>query len=282
MSTLRRKHEKKIEIFTQLGLTVNQARIYLALTKLTTATVPQISKVSGIAREEIYRTMVRLQELSLVEVIIGIPTRYEATPLQEGINFLLKRKTEENNKLVKETKHLLMALGSNQEKLVAHEKNFKFTLLPKHEMHIKKRKRAILNAKKTVDIVTSYARMNQASRLKLVESADSVLKKGVKIRISIRMPESEKEKAILKRYENSSRELGFCLNEPPVYAIICDDENAFICTEPDIDLRKEICLWTNNPCLVKIAKVYFEAFWSQSQKIVPAEEYSTFNKLISS
>jgi DNA polymerase III alpha subunit len=54
-----------------LGLTLLQAKIYLALSKTGKATIKTISKASNSARQDIYRIMPTLQKLGLAEKIIA-------------------------------------------------------------------------------------------------------------------------------------------------------------------------------------------------------------------
>ena len=90
-----------VQILTDLGLTLLQARTYFALSKLRKATIKTISKASNIARQDVYRIMPALEKLGLAEKIIATPTMYKATPIKEGIYFLLQKKTQQYNELKK-------------------------------------------------------------------------------------------------------------------------------------------------------------------------------------
>jgi sugar-specific transcriptional regulator TrmB len=84
--------EEDIQILTNLGLTIVQARTYLALAKLGTATIKTISKSANIARQNMYNVMPALQQKGLIEKVITTPTMYKATPMQEGLEILLREK----------------------------------------------------------------------------------------------------------------------------------------------------------------------------------------------
>ena len=83
---------KAVKTLVQLGLNYSHARIYLALVENGLSTAKEISKISGINRQEIYRIMPKLQNVCLVEKIIGMPTRWRTTPLQDGLSFLLENR----------------------------------------------------------------------------------------------------------------------------------------------------------------------------------------------
>jgi len=81
-----------VQILTDLGLTLLQAKTYLALSQLGKATVKTISKTANVARQDVYRVMLALEKLGLAEKIVAKPTMYKATPIKEGIYFCFKRK----------------------------------------------------------------------------------------------------------------------------------------------------------------------------------------------
>ncbi len=258
-------YENQVEVLNRLGLTPNQTRIYLALSKLETATASQISKLSDLAREEIYRTIPRLQELSLVEIIVDTPTQYKATPLKDGISILLNRKTEESNLLVEDTREILKSIDNSGAKFqIPEEKSFKFTLLPKNEVNIQKRKQSILNTRNTLDGISSYTRLNQCINFGISEAMNTILDRGVKVRTILQKPESQSQIDFLKRFAHPNREIRYCLTKPPVYVAICDDQNVFISTESESNLKNETCLWTDNACLVKLARTHFETVWREA------------------
>ena len=55
------------KILMDLGLTLLQAKAYLALSQLGKATVKTISKTANVARQDVYRVMLALEKLGLAE-----------------------------------------------------------------------------------------------------------------------------------------------------------------------------------------------------------------------
>jgi len=62
------------------GLTEYQARVYLTLLDLGSATASQISPLSKVPRTRIYATMQQLHEKGLVQILPETPLRYKAVP----------------------------------------------------------------------------------------------------------------------------------------------------------------------------------------------------------
>jgi sugar-specific transcriptional regulator TrmB len=84
--------DKRIKVLNLLGLTILQAKVYLALTELEQASAKEVSQTAHEDRAEVYRTVYKLQELGLIEKKITTPTIFIAPPMKEGLRILLERK----------------------------------------------------------------------------------------------------------------------------------------------------------------------------------------------
>jgi len=85
----------RIRKLRDFGLTEYQARVYLALLDLGTATASQVPAISRVPRTRIYATMQQLHEKGLVEIIPETPLKYKPVPFS---NFLTKRASEQREK----------------------------------------------------------------------------------------------------------------------------------------------------------------------------------------
>jgi sugar-specific transcriptional regulator TrmB len=81
--------------------------VYLALVESGPLITAEISKISNIARPDVYSNLSKLQLLGLVEKLIETPVKYRAIPVNEGLSLLLRTKTEQYEKLKAETRVLL-------------------------------------------------------------------------------------------------------------------------------------------------------------------------------
>jgi sugar-specific transcriptional regulator TrmB len=70
----------RIRKLMEHGLTEYQARVYLTLLDLGSATASQIPALSRVPRTRIYATMQQLHEKGLVEILPETPLRYKAVP----------------------------------------------------------------------------------------------------------------------------------------------------------------------------------------------------------
>ena len=99
----------------ELGLTLSQARVYLALLRLGKhSTVKAVSVFSKVARQDVYRTLTELRELSLVEKVISNPALFRAIPLQETTAILIERKNQRTQELLVEASELFKLFDANE------------------------------------------------------------------------------------------------------------------------------------------------------------------------
>ena len=98
---MKKIQDKDVETLTSLGLTVLQAKVYLALVKSGDLTIKEISKNADVARQDLYRITSELQKLGLVERLITIPTKFRAMELTHGISILLQLRREKEAEMEK-------------------------------------------------------------------------------------------------------------------------------------------------------------------------------------
>ena len=91
-------------ILEELGLTNLQTRIYLALVINGPLTVAEISKITNIARQDIYKILPQLLTIGILVKIIETPVKHEAIPLKATITKLFDIRKKENEKLQRKAK----------------------------------------------------------------------------------------------------------------------------------------------------------------------------------
>jgi len=90
--------DEKAEILSDFGLTHNQAKVYIAIAQLGLASVSQVSKLSKVRREDVYRMLPKLEKKGLIEKTLGKPTKIRATPVEDALSILIKREQDIANK----------------------------------------------------------------------------------------------------------------------------------------------------------------------------------------
>ncbi len=80
--------EELVDKLMQLGLTQYQAQTYVALTRLSMASAPDISDHSKVPKAKIYDALVSLSEKGFVSISPGTPKMYQASPVKTVMNLL--------------------------------------------------------------------------------------------------------------------------------------------------------------------------------------------------
>src|SRR3989304_193906 len=94
-------NDENTDLLLGLGLSVNQARVYLAILKLEKTTVGQAAKFSKVRREDVYRILPTLEKMGLIEKLMGKPTQIRATPISDALSFLVaEEKTKSDDRLI--------------------------------------------------------------------------------------------------------------------------------------------------------------------------------------
>lgn len=252
-----------IEALTSLGLTVLQAKVYLALVESKSATIKDISKNAGVARQDLYRITSELKEYGLVEKIITKPITYKAIPLKNGVDVLLdeirRKRSESHNKVAKLIQRYKNKEASGKQQ---REKNH-FVYVPEKNALILKEKKMLSAAQKNVVFITSKKRFSQ-KLYAFSEEFKKAIENGVKIRIVTEKNEKHwtlSNKTAKNNKKNPSFEVRYLLNLPPVVMAVFDKKEAIIIASADAGLTESPALWSTNPSLVELAKNYFEIMW---------------------
>jgi len=256
--------EKNVEILTDFGLTRNQAKVYVAIARLRLASVGQISKVSKVRREDVYRILPKLEKMGLVEKLLGKPTKIRATPVEEGLSILVQHEEETARKRVS-------ALKAKTATFLKHfscvprldlEETASFTLLPNRESVMSRTVVMIKNAQRNIDLVCSRSKLMQLIH-ELAKHIKEATKKEVKIRIVSEMPDYEDS---IPRFieEQISPGISLDLRYRDLHSghyLIVDFKEALIATTTTGNLAENPLLWTNSDSLVGVFQKDFENLW---------------------
>jgi sugar-specific transcriptional regulator TrmB len=250
-----------IQALTSVGLTVLQAKVYLALVTLGQATIKAISKTAEVARQDIYRITSELQKYGLVEKVIATPNEFKVIPLKDGISILLQRIHEERAEADRKVTKLMGRYKDNNVKTNPQKEEPQFVLVPEKDVEWSI-KRAIENAQISVDTVTTLIRF-RSGIFDFGETIKKALERGVKFRFIIDKPE----------YQKSIPEISKALTKNPLFRIryghhpplavigIFDKQEVIISTSTIMRLNENPCLLSNNLCLLLMVQNYFEMTW---------------------
>jgi sugar-specific transcriptional regulator TrmB len=253
----------ELKVLTDLGLTLIQARLYLALVESGSSKILQISKKSQVARPDVYSNLSKLQEIGLAEKIVNKPITYRAIPIESGLSLLLEAKTEQYKKIRAETRILfdtakIMKVNKEEEIEPPH-----FVLIPKGKTVLYRMRAAIEKAKLSFDFVLSWKRFSRGMSSTFAESIEIAWAKKVKIRFIVETPVKSNTAYQLVQYcrEKPFCQIKFIPDYPETVFGILDKEEVFIISFSKRNLLDSPTLWSKNRSLVALAMNYFESLW---------------------
>ncbi len=255
--------QDEVKLLTQLGLTTNQAKVYLTLVQNAPSTAYQISKSADLACEVVYRAMPALQEAGLAERLIAKPTIFQAVPVEQGIHSLLNRKSAEQKKLRRKTEALLDRIKTNhiENSQKSPQEGNDLTLVPGKEDIIQKLMESIKKTQKSLEVITTHQKFS-STILVFGELYKKAIARGVKIRIATEKHVIDRKalKILDSIQRDGSFQVRYFSDYPKAVVAIFDEEEAFI----TLSANGASALRSNSPCFTALAQSFFEIKWNNS------------------
>jgi sugar-specific transcriptional regulator TrmB len=257
--------EEYVQTLMKLGLTLVQAKAYLALSRMENATIKAISKASNLARQDVYRIMPALQRIGLVEQIITTPTKYKAVPIKNGITSLLENRAQEHAELRRNTAQLLSSLHEENVKIAPSvEDEPQFVITSELTLVLKRLMDGTNASKISIDSIGTWESF-EAVVLKGFQDFKKALARGVKIRSITEMPPNGKSiprcVEILKKHP--LYEVRFISAPAPITMAILDKKEMNIGIGGG-EQKAVSSLWSNNPVILALTTKYFDEVWREA------------------
>lgn len=275
--------DQNVEMLSSFGLSRKQAKVYLSLVSLGTATVGEISRHSKVRREEVYRILPKLEKMGLIEKTLTTPVRLRAISIESALSILIKNEEENVKKRVTE-------LTTKKTEFLEHYRtSFKktesstgdqFSLTSDKMVTLNKIKTLIDNAQTEIEYCTSREKLLQFIRY-FSESLNHAADRGVKIRFISNLPNEEDDlpsainlllttkKSIFIRYTENL----------PNHFIIADNKEVLSATSTVGYLADNPMLWSNNAPHVMVYKKLFQELWNSSVETLSMNVMSGVDKL---
>lgn len=272
--------EEGTELLRDFGLTSNQARVYFAVLQLGVARVGAIARVSKIRREDIYRTLPKLEKMGLVERVLGTPTRTKALPVDDALAVLVKRQQEDaDRKLAEiiEKKNEFLAKFKTSGRIGNEDLDTQFSLISDKNAILAKMAVSIRNAQNEIDIISSRSKITQLLFL-YSDFIKKAVKKGAKIRIITELPEIEGNiLRILEEQISPGKSFSLrYLERVSSHHMTVDNKEALMATITESLLTECPSLWTNSLPLVELLQRNFEELWitsrSPDQRLISSQK----------
>ncbi len=261
-STSQQRFDSIVGYLQDFGLTEKEARVFLMLSKSSSATASEIESATHLSHLQAYRAMNRLLNCGLVEVSLERPRRY--TPLGiEQASALLSQEPERKLSEFENKTPLLLKEWAALGELKAARNRSTFRIVQGSRNVLKFRLMLCQSAKKNIAAVM---KPNELTKM-VLESADDIFKRLTFRNVDVRalsevnrynVDASKRFLEFIKLHHvNHSRLVPFS---------IIDEQEVLICLSQDgNDGSPENAIWTNHSELVEVFTEAFEGLWNASQ-----------------
>jgi sugar-specific transcriptional regulator TrmB len=265
-------NDENTDLLLGLGLSLNQARVYLAILKLEKTTVGQVAKFSKVRREDVYRLLPSLEKMGLVERLLGKPTEVRAMPISDALSFLVAEEKSKSDERLTGMRSAVQRLSLKDWKQPLPGEASIYILIAEKKAILAKTSELISNSRKEVALIADKARiipiLSQFS-----DECTRAIKEGTQIRLIFEGDSSDsllKEK-VQKLIDGPSVHVKFYRGRLNHF-IMSDDKEALITTSKETGLGESPSLWTNNGNLIGVLRTGFESDWERARYTMNSDQ----------
>jgi sugar-specific transcriptional regulator TrmB len=258
--------DESTELLLGLGLTLNQAKVYLAILKLEKTTVGQVARFSKVRREDVYRLLPSLEQMGLVERSLGKPTEVRATLISDSLALLVAEEKKRAEERLTGMRSIVQKLSLKEWKQPPLGEESIYILIAKKKAILAKTSGLIRNSRKEVALIADKGGIMPVLA-KFSDEYRLAIKKGAQVRLLF---EGDSPDGFLKEQvkrfigDGDSVHVRFH-HEALNHFIMSDDKEALITTSKESGLGESPSLWTNNRNLIGVLRTSFESDWKKAK-----------------
>ena len=258
-------YDENTELLLGLGLTLNQAKVYLAVIKLEKTTVGAVANFSRVRREDVYRILPSLEKMGLIERLLGKPTEIRATRISDALSLLVAEEKGKYDERLLGMKSIVQKLSLKDWKQQLPKEESIYILIAEKKSILSKTADLIGNSKKEVALIADKERIMPV----LFQFSDEymlAIKNGAMIRLIFegQNPDSLLKEKVSKLIGSASVQIKFH-REHLNHFLMSDDKEALITTSKESGLGESPSLWTNNSNLIGVLRTSFESDWKKAE-----------------
>jgi len=269
--------ERVLKTLTNLGLTQLDSQVYIYLAKKGPQKGKEISKALKVQKQQLYRSLKKLQSKAIVSATLEHPARFSAVSFEKVLDLFIRTKLEEAQSIQHEKIELLSSWQAIQIK-EATEPSARFMVIEGRNIIYSRIKQMISETKSQLSIISTVTGLARANQFGLLDAGFRHPQRS-KIQFRFLTHLSEQNvgmiKALLK--ETPKTELRFEIRNPNLglrlfpRMVLRDEEEVMFFITPKVDgsvsEQDNLCLWTDCKSLVHSFSVIFEELWRNSTDI---------------
>jgi sugar-specific transcriptional regulator TrmB len=261
--TIQSPPSEEIDVLIRLGLTLNEARVLMALYAAENLTAKSVAKSSGVAREIVYQIIPKLQKKGLVDELVTTPKTFKAIPLDKVIEVLLQQRKQEDKELFNRAKE--MTKKQQQISQVKNDDSNITLIAPKRgDPHWK---RDWDTYQDCADMIMPTQKFLQWPQHNAEQSIDYITHNKTRIRmitekatkkIIDQPPSKYFPQSLAAKLKNVEYKF---VDSTPIELVIFDKKIMYISTSNEKQIKDMVWLRSNNKSIVEMANRYFETLW---------------------
>jgi HTH-type transcriptional regulator, sugar sensing transcriptional regulator len=261
-------NSSRLEKMMEYGLTEYEARTYLALLDLGTASARDIANLSRVPRTKIYSVLDELHQKQLAQVIPERPKRYEVVPFDVYLGTFEKQYLSRLRQ-IEEDKRFLRAEFAKAPRAQAAEKAGSFNVIKGRKNVVNKKYEMIARARGSVLKMGSEflaARLNYFLPALREKAAQGVRLELLCPVLDVSAPVVQDFLALGAVRHATTRNLGSA-------TLVVDDSEVLMChyVPDDEHLFKgdDVAIWSDDKAIVADMKATIMAAWEQGEDPLP-------------
>lgn len=264
MNDYRTAFDKLKNQLTKFGLTSNQAKVYIFLSKYGSKTAPEVCKALKIPRTETYHLLTTLQNKGTVSATFQHPIKFSALPLNKAVWILVNAERERVKDLEKQKEDIVNLWNDIPDFAEeAEEKEDKFQMLQGVNQINSKIQEMVSSHEKEMLILGSerdFLRLYHSDFLEPLNDSKINYKFLTSCTDKVLYIFDEVDRTKVKRMPSDVKE-HLCF-------IIKDDvEMLFFLRNANQSSQNVIAMWTDSTSMIHSMKLLFDSVWSRSKGI---------------
>ncbi len=251
--------ESVSERLQEYGLTPNETKVFLQISRFGPMTASEIARSIGILRTEVYNMLSTLQNKGVIEASVDRPAKFSAMALENALSMLIDAERNRISIMEREKEELLKKWGSLQIPSLLEEKE-RLQSLKGAEQIYARFSEMLKRAKERVDVVAFGLDLARAYQLGMFRGLSGLHERKVRIQmvadISARTSEILSR---LRKYVDAQQIKPLTLFTP--HFVIVDVQELLMFTKSPgasaVSRREATALWTNSQTLVQTMEGLF-------------------------
>ncbi len=257
---------------SKFGLSQNQSKTFLFLSKSGPKTASQISKLLSLPRTETYHILSQLQSRGIVIADFGKPTKFETVAIEKAIEILVENERTRIDELVSSTEEIVGLWNMLPENVPGERMLIgnRFQVLQGKNSILGKIKQLMQTSKKEILIFGSENDFGKFYHTDLFE-----IIKNTKVELKILASFSKKSEYIFKDLASKKIKRFNEVKGGDLFFIIIDNQETIFFMKTSQDDNDIMALWTESTTLINSLKLSFNLIWIKSNYLKASDDLKT-------